>query len=56
MNDSDCDYESTSYEHEEVIKSPQTFNQTELNDLTRDLSLSKDAAQLQASYLKDIHS
>ena len=34
---------------------PQTFNQIELNDLTRDLNIIKDAAQLLASRLKDNH-
>ena len=29
----ECDYESRSYEPEEVIKYPQTFNHAELNDL-----------------------
>ena len=54
-SESGCDYESTSYEPEEVIKSPQTFNQAELNDLARDLNISKDAAQLLTSSLKDKH-
>ena len=31
--ETECDYESTSYEPEEVIKYPQTFNHAELNDL-----------------------
>ena len=47
VNDSSesiCDYESTSYEHEDVITSPQTFKQAEFNVLTRNLSLFKDAA------------
>ena len=51
-SESECDYESTSYEPDEVIKSHQTFNQAEFNDLTRHLNLSKDAAQLLASHLK----
>ena len=38
--------EESPYEPEEIIKSPQTCNQFELNDLIRDLNLSKDSAQL----------
>lgn len=43
---SDSDYEGMS-------SSPQLFNQEELNDLVRDLSLSKEASELLASRLKD---
>lgn len=43
---SDCDYEGAS-------SSPQRFNQNELSDLIRDLSLSKEAAELLASRLNE---
>lgn len=43
---SDCDYERTSSSH-------QRFNQNELSDLVRDLSLSKKAAELLASRLNE---
>lgn len=45
-NESDSDYEGTS-------SVPQRFNQNELNDLTRDLNLSKKASELLASRLND---
>ena len=38
---------------EELSDAPQLFSQAELNDLTRDLNLSKDASQILASRLKE---
>ena len=40
---------------EDTDTSPQTFNQEELNDLIRDLTLSKEKPELLASRLKDKH-
>ncbi|KAJ8957397.1 hypothetical protein NQ318_004877 [Aromia moschata] len=45
-NETNSDYEGTS-------SVPQRFNQNELNDLTRDLNLSKKAAEVLASRLND---
>ena len=55
LSELEFDEESTSYEPEETIQFPQSFNLAELNDLTRDLNLSKDTARLLASRLKDKH-
>ena len=49
----DTDSEDSSTESKKVF--PQQFNQSELNDLVRDLNLSKQAAQLLASRLNEKH-
>ena len=56
----ECEYKRTDTESEdsstEVKKAtPQQFNQSELNDLVRDLDLSKQAAELLASRLNEKH-
>ena len=47
----DCDCQDENYVMES--ESSQLFSQSELNDLVRDLSLSKESSQLQASRLKE---
>jgi hypothetical protein len=46
-------YSDDQYVPEERISQTKRFNQLELNDLNRDLSLSKDKAELFASRLKE---
>jgi hypothetical protein len=47
--------ESVTYEPSAKTTEPKPFNQAELNDLTRDLCLSKESSQLLGSRLKENH-
>jgi len=52
MDDADV---SATYEPTATTSQPKLFSQPELNDLTRDLCLSKDSAQLLGSRLREKH-
>ncbi|GBP69798.1 hypothetical protein EVAR_51961_1 [Eumeta japonica] len=45
--------ESSDSDFEYDLKAPELFNQTDLNDLIRDLGLSKSASEILASRLKE---
>ena len=49
----DLDFSLPSCSNETTSKTPDTFNQGELNDLVRDLCLSKESAELLASRLAE---
>jgi len=50
-----CSESNASEESHMDSKQPRSLTQTELNDLTRDLGLSKDSSQLLASRLNEHH-
>jgi len=53
LSDQNCDTTENDSDFETIASVPQCFNQDELNDLTRDLNLSKEASELLASRLKE---
>lgn len=52
-SESNATAESDSYMPQEEVHQPKPFTQAELNDLTRDLNLSKESAQLLGSRLRE---